>query len=424
MTAPAPASARRAPPARDERDERGAAMIVVIAVMIMVLAICATTLEAVSRETRAATEGRDRLRAFYVAEAGFHRALSRVRSSPSLRSAADIASAATSTATFGGGAYTTSASVGSDDTVVITCTATVGKARRTIEAVVDAAYNRPVTFRYAAHAGGWLYSDSLTIWDSYLSSSGPPSGPLLGGFATGLQHADLSADGTFQIYTTTRARGTLYLGPDASGSGGAKDGSVQLQEPQRMPRILRPDGLPASSGPLGVSTGAVVTIGPGTFVYDSISLSNGSQLRITGPATVVSDGLVTTADTSSVYFDHGAGRRISAYFADGRSAYLRVQSPVTPPATCNIWYTGDTYCGVRPVTAAFYGTVYMYGDTTDNFVSVTTSQAFVGAVYSAGVGTVQAVGAPRMIYDEDLVNVPIPVSSAPTFDIKRWRELP
>jgi hypothetical protein len=443
--------------------ERGVALIVALVVMIMVIAISATMLLSVVVETRAVGAGRDRMQAFYVAEAGFHIALTKVRSDTSLSSAAAVAAAATipssSATVIGGGSWETSATVTADGAhIVLTSVGRVGGERRAIEGVVDAGFDLPVSMPYACHAGT-VDLRRRTVVDSYRSSDGA----LSSAFFTSShppsavnQRGDISYDAEGAAHSQTVLRGYVHVPPGITsiypwiGSG-----TVSLDDAVRRRPLRRPSAPSAGTSDISLSGNQTQTIGPGPAQYDDVSLDNSSVLTIVGPgtvvldnvelerdskiiisgsATVIVDGDIDMEDDSTIHFDARDGR--VALYAGGSFGMgsgdpgARITSEVALPQDANIWLLADRSYTLRP--SRFFGTIYAGSPTGTPRVSIATSTSstapqycMAGALAAVGsAGTVLVGQSSRLAYDEDLASASIPAPTIPTYEVLRWRELP
>jgi len=403
--------------------------------MIMVMAIAATILASTTTESRAVSEGGDRLQAHYVAEAGFNATLHWIKNTVSLTSINAAASAAARTWTFGRGTVTTTAVI-RGDLLVITAVGAYGRATQMVTACVDVGFDVPISFRYAASAGGTLDLRDGAVLESFHSSDGAVPVDLLANPPTAYGGRRGDAYGALSISAPSGSihEGYSYLpeGVDASAAQSSL-GVVRLERPIAHRAIRRPPSVASPVTSLTVSVATLILSGgaadmtrkitPGTVrTYNNLTVNSGCTLVINGPGTVVVNGDFTLQSNATVTINNASGP-VALYIGDdlAMASGSKFTTTTTISANFNIWMYGEDGEVIDIRGPGFYGTFY-HGGVMNPEAPVRLRQG--AAIFGACVvrnEVLELRGESRIIYDQDLSGIAFPASTRPTFEVSGWR---
>lgn len=330
---------------------RGAALVIAMLVMAVLLLAGTTFLTISSTETQIALNDRASAQVFLLAEAAIHKTLAQLNANAGYTG---------ETATpLGGGQFTISMTTTAGCTPIsarnLVAMASLpvrgGTARVEIRATADRV---SYPFRWAAFAAipnGILHWDSVVsldrtdkeLWlannslvDSFDSSVGPYDTTTNAGKSGSIgANGDVMVDWDSQINGNIKAGDAIYY----EGSGGAKMSQATKEE---FPAIT-PDGT--ASGDLSVSSGSQ-QLAAGTYDFVNMYFENDTSLVLTGaPVTIYVSGGVSLGRNVTIGSHPGTQLRI----------ITKSDGPETEPAT---FQAGDNL--------RFYGS--LYGKDTDVYL--------------------------------------------------------
>lgn len=332
---------------RISKDDRGGALLITLLVMMMLTVLAIMAVNTADTDIQLSYNVVNSDKAFYIAEAGLHRAILELNNDNGWRLGFLGVG-------FEHGQYTvavidSSTTGGLGDTVVVRSTGVVEGGAANVEAWVVPVYRKP--FEYGLFGDSKVTMDNNTCTDSYNSDSGSYAGTRedLGG--------DVGSNGTVALDNIAD------IGGDVSS---ATEGGITISHTAEVhgdtasnvsPQVL--DAIPAaemawaesvSNAPAGFSgsgysynaaTKALevtnhndVILASGVYYFSSIRLQNHSQLKVAPGATVqiyMTDSLVMEEATQL--------------------------NPTESPASLQIFSTGGMYSmeNDTEIWAAFYG---------------------------------------------------------------------
>ncbi|HSB70595.1 MAG TPA: pilus assembly PilX N-terminal domain-containing protein [Candidatus Methylomirabilis sp.] len=298
------------------RNSRGAALVIVMLVMAVLLLAGTTFMTISSTESQIALNQRVSAQASLLAEAAIHKAVAQLNANPSYTGESNT--------TLGGGTFTVTVTTaatqpcGGTSAKDLIAEASVpvggGQARVQIRTTVD---KISYPYRWAAFAAVpntvvtslnpifgenrtqkelWLKDNSAT--DAFDSSHGPYDGAANSGAGGNVGgNGDMTLDSGVQVKGSARAGDAIYKGSGVTISGGqAESLSPTFTSPGEPFPSVTPPTAPTTS--LIVSTGAHNLEATGSpYVYTSMNFSDGTSLTTSGgPVTIYVTNAVTLGD--------------------------------------------------------------------------------------------------------------------------------
>jgi hypothetical protein len=297
-------------------------MVSLTAIALMTVGILMTSSSLARRNMRSI----DEKSAFYIAEAG----LSEAYLALSVGKLGQIGSRA-APALFGEGLYWVDSTALADGTVQLMSTGMCGGSRVELGLVV--ARLESAVARQGFFSETMLSIDQGTFADSYDSRAGPYEDQ---GQSPANTRTRLGSNGDIEVHASAQAPtqilGNLVPGVGASALIDPEASVTGTSEPRShttiLPRVEVPavESLPAvrCSDPLPY------VIPSGSVGYESLTVEDGSTIRILGPATVVV-GSLEAADGSEIEFDT----------TDGAIELFVLESAAFAPGASVINTTGD-----------------------------------------------------------------------------------
>jgi len=407
------------------KQPRGAALVIVMLVMAVLLMAGTTFLTISSTESQIALNEQGSARALVLAEAAIHKAIAFYYANPNSTYAAET------NTVLGGGTFTISV------TTVAGCTATSarkiqatasvpirgGKAQATLEAVVDRV---SYPYRWAAFAATpnqliyslydplsgysrdrtnselWLNHDDLV--DSFDSGAGPYDLTTNSG-----QHGNVGANGDVDIDYNSTIKGNVQAGDDIIKSSGVTVTGTEasnLSPEPTDPGVPFPTVTPGvtPTGGLTVPAGGKVTLSAGTHYYTNIKMEDNAKLETSGgPVTIVVTG-PPVASTNKLA-DLGDNVTLGAHPGTQLTIITKSDTSETD------FLTFVAQSGFR-----LYGSIY--GTHTDIYLGAN-SQIFgsiIGRTMRASTGT-------KMHYDQAMSNRELCHNGKFTIRRGTWREI-
>ncbi len=314
----------------DRRNERGAAMLIALAVMMMISLLGISAVQMSSTDMAISENFQQDTRSFYLAEAGVEHAYGIIRDTSTWRTGL-------SNVTFAGGQYnvtvidkTTQASLG--DTVVLRSIATRSGAQTGVE--VKLAPARP--FRWAAFADDHMDLLGGTYTDSYDSDSGSYIATMRledgdvgsNGFVDINGDAEINGDAGSASAGELSIDGSAYVGGDTTTTA-----PMQVFDPVSVADInyaktnnTAPGGLSGSfnfnngSKALRVNPGNTLTLADGIYYFSSMDIQGNIVIAPGATAKIYIDGNITMNSQARVNI---AGKPIQCQIYS-RGAEIRI----------------------------------------------------------------------------------------------------
>jgi hypothetical protein len=422
--------------ARIERPEpvpRGAALVIVMLVMVVLLMAGTTFLTISSTESQIALNEQGSARALVLAEAAIHKALAFYYANP------DSTYAGEANTALGGGTFSISV------TTVAGCTATSarkivatglvpvrgGNAQVQLEVVLDRV---SYPYRWAAFAAvpnqiiGWLWDPMAQDWwdrtnselllrdhtlvDSFDSGVGPYDPTTNSGL-----HGDVGANGDVEIDYHSTINGNVQAGDDIFNESAVTVTGTQTSglsrrstDPGAPFPTVTPSVIP--TGPLTVPAGGTVTLSAGTYFYTNISMGNNATLLTTG-------GSVTIYVTGPPVPETGRLANLGSNVTMG--AHPGTQLQIIAKSDSSLvtlsdgsqrdfltWLTQDGFL--------LYGS--LYGENTDIYLN------YNSQVYGSIIGrTIRARSGSQIHFDQALSNREVCHNGKYTIRRGTWREI-
>ncbi|MFT5080918.1 MAG: hypothetical protein ACI84E_001576 [Planctomycetota bacterium] len=286
--------------------ERGAALFVVV-VVVSALATLSLTMvtrtQASYRESRGIRESQS---ARYIAEAGLNRAYVELNTGGDGVLGSEQAPLA-----FGGGEFwVENTDLGSGASELISYARAQGGESRSQLVLQESTKSTPV---FGVFGDDWLTLDSNTFVDSYNSSIGTYSAQKINGSGSSAwanAKGNTGSNGNISLDSNAAVHGDANPGVTSAtttaGKSTVSGSTLPIEEEFVMPEIIVPTGT--SLGDLTITS--TTTLGPGTFFYDELLVSNNDDLQLVGPITLVVDSLVLESNSTMILDATGGGAEI------------------------------------------------------------------------------------------------------------------
>jgi len=393
------------------RQPRGAALVVVMLVMAVLLLAGTTFMTISSTETQIALNERAAAQAVLLAEAAIQKAIARLNANPAYGGETNTP--------LGGGTFTVTA------TTIPGCTAvsarllvgtssvpvTGGTAKAEVRAVADTV---SYPFRWAAYAtvpNGILHDDAYwevertdkELWlgntgvvDSFDSGGGAydPAGNSGTRGNTGA-NGDVAIDYSTEIKGDVKAVDDIFEEPGVSVTGS----KTAKANPESFPQI--PSGTPPAGG-LTVAAGQTVNLTPGTKYYKYLDLGDGASLTVSGPVTIVVTGPPV---------DSGLVVRLGTNVTLGSAPGSQLRIMTKSDGTAEEFVRFNAKAGFR-----FYGS--LYGTNTD--VYIRSNSEIYGSIIAR---TILTGSGTKIHYDQSTSNLPVCHNGKYTILLGTWREI-
>ena len=398
------------------RQPRGAALVVVMLVMAVLLLAGTTFMTISSTETQIALNERAAAQALLLAEAAIQKGLARLNANPAYGGETDTP--------LGGGTFTVKV------TTVPGCTAvsarlfvgtasvpvTGGTARGEVRAVVDTV---SYPFRWAAFAtvpNGILHDEvyegvgvDRTDKELWLGSTGMVDSFDSGGGAydpagnSGVRgnigaNGDVTAEYNTDVKGDIQAGDAIFMPASVTVTGNKTENAASQSFPQVTP------GTPGSAG-LKVPKDKTESLSAETYYYQYLDFADGASLTVSGPVTIYVTGPTIPGDASGRVVRLGSNVTLGS--EPGTQLRIITKSDGAPLEFVR-FSAGD---GFR-----FYGS--LYGTNTDVYIGAN-SQIFgslIGRTILTGVST-------KVYYDQAMSNQEVCHNGKFTIRRGTWREI-
>jgi len=394
------------------RQPKGAALVVVMLVMAVLLLAGTTFMTISSTETQIALNERAAAQAVLLSEAAIQKAIAQLNANPAYGGETDTP--------LGGGTFTVKVQTVPGCTAVsarlLVATASVpvtgGKAKAEVRAVADKV---SYPFRWAAYAtipNSILYDDPYwgvdrTDKELWLGSTGVVDSFDSGGGAynpagnSGVR-GNIGANGDVAIEYSTEIKGDVKAGDDIFEESGVTvtGGKTSKANPEAFPQI--PSGSPAA-GALTVAAGQTMNLSAGTQRYKYLDLGDGASLTVSGPVTLVLTGPPIDSSGQVVRL----GTNVTLGSAPG--ALLRIITK--SDGTAEEFVRFDAKAGLK-----FYGS--LYGTNTD--VYIRSNSEIYGSLIAR---TILTESGTKIHYDQSTSNLPVCHNGKFTLLLGTWREI-
>jgi hypothetical protein len=339
----------RAASAADSR--RGNALILCIVLVVPMLVFgMALMRQGVSHQGELGKDG-EQQRASLLAEAGIAEAVTSLRQGGN----GNVGSQAAPVG-LGDGLFWVEATHLPDKQIRLLAVGMIGAGRAAVETVVEIQTESWRTFGLFSNQPADLKGQFFL--DSYDSRLGSYLSQVPGGSDHAHANAVIGGNDDIDIGNKSTLYGSLQPGPGGTailGSSTVSGSTTPATSAVALPPVQTPS-LPAG-GALVVS--GVVTLPPGDHRFTSISMSNGSELYIPGPSTIVVDGAVDIAPHAKIQV--AASGAVELYA--GGNVYMGTKAGIETPSGSALDFS--MYLTGGPGTTAifkphgdFYGMVY------------------------------------------------------------------
>jgi hypothetical protein len=389
------------------RPPRGAALVIALLIMAILLIAGTSFLTISSTERMIAVNERTGVQAVLLAEAAIHRAMARLNASPAYTGETNVAlGSGTFSVTVSSSAVQPCGTTGRDLVATASVPVAGGAALAEIRARVDQVSYPFRWSLYAALPNEILHWDGLLgvdrtnaeVWlasgivvESFDSAGGPYDSSTNRGERGDIGgNADITIDGPGEVRGNLRAGDEIIRDPSVTVTGGqTSHASFEGFPPQAPPGV--------ASDTLMVPAGETQSLLAGTtYHYQDLIMDDGSSLSTSG-------GPVTLYVSGNVWI--GANVTIGAEPATNLRIVTRSQGD---DLTYSTWISGSNL--------RLYASVY--GRNTDIYLGPSTQ------VYGAIVGrTIFADGGSRIRFDRAMAEQPICRAGRYTLLRGSWREI-
>jgi hypothetical protein len=395
------------------RQPRGAALVVVMLVMAVLLLAGTTFMTISSTETQIALNERAAAQAVLLAEAAIQKAIARLNANPAYGGETNTP--------LGGGTFTVQVQTIPGCTAVSarllvgmsSVPVTGGTARAEVRAVADTV---SYPFRWAAFAtvpNGILYDDEYEGVDRidkelWLGSTGVVDSFDSGGGAydpagNSGTRGNTGANGDVAIDHSTEIKGDVKAGDDIFEDAGVSvTGSKTAQaNPESFPQIPPK----TATNVLTVPAFQTMNLTAGTYIYKYLDLGDGASLTVNGPVTIYVTGPPIPGDT----LGHVVRLGTNVTLGSAPGTQLRI-----------ITKSNGTDAEFVPFLAGagfrFYGS--LYGTNTD--VYIRSNSEIYGSIIAR---TILTGSGTKIHYDQSTSNLPVCHNGKYTILLGTWREI-
>jgi len=285
-------------------------------------------------------------------------------------------------------------------------------------------------FTNAIGATGALQFVGSTLVDSYNSLVLPynPGSPSFSAVVSG-GTVDLGTTSTVYGFASTKgtalqplATGAVVTGPSLT--YGIDPSRVSMSTNQPLFDVVGQSGTPSFDPITGFSqlTNSV-TLGPGSYQYDSINLGDGAVLTISDHVVIRVNNSVRTSGTGQIVIQNSGSLLLQINEGDGQGLNLQGAGIVNQTGSAqnlSVLLGGnyadiDTPTSSLDLTMPFYGSIYLPKDN----ITVSHNSEIFGAMIGRQITF--DVGNPKFHYDAALQKVS--VAGISTFGLVQLREL-
>jgi hypothetical protein len=275
------------------KHSRGAALVITMLVMAVLLLAGTTFLTISSTETQIALNEQVSGRAFLLAEAGIQQAIAQLNT-PSGYTGGTYPVA-------GGGSYTVTVTAATVQTcltndamdvdVIVRVPVGLGQAQTELKTIVDKV---SYPFQWAAFGTEYLYllglgtQSKVDSFDSRLGAYSPSNasaGARLGSGGSGQSNLPYSYLAAYSVQVNGDLQSSYVVWTFNSTVSGSQ---IQNAPSVVLPAISSPGAVPCA--PLTVASGASYPLNPGTSCFTTLTLGDGARLTTSGPTTVYLTG--------------------------------------------------------------------------------------------------------------------------------------
>ena len=271
---------------------RGNVMLLCIVLLIPMLIMGLVLMQQGGSQKSEISSDVDQARAQFVAEAGISEAVYSLRhgGNGNLGSQADPAG-------LGDGLFWVEAAHLPNKQVRLVALGMVGAGRAAVDAVVEL---ESATWRkYSLFSNQSADLKGQFFLDSYDSRLGTYASQVPGGSDHAHSKAAIGSNANIDIGNASKVYGDLKPGPGGTAITGSSTVSGS-KTPSTSTVTLEPVVAPTLPAGGALVVNGTVTLPPGNHRFTSISMSNGSLLRVPGPGTIVVDGTVNIAPHATV----------------------------------------------------------------------------------------------------------------------------
>jgi hypothetical protein len=336
---------------RQVSPQSGNVMLLCIVLLIPMLIMGLVLMQQGGSQKREISSDVDQARAQFLAEAGIAEAVYSLRHGGNGNLGSQAAPAG-----LGDGLFWVEATHLADKQVRLVALGMVGAGRAAVDAVVR--LESPTWRKYSLFSNQSADLKGQFFLDSYDSRLGTYASQVPGGADHANANAAVGSNANIDIGNASKIYGDLKPGPTGtaitgsstvSGSTAPSTGTVTLEP------VVAPS-LPAG-GALVVN--GTLTLPPGNHRFTSLSMSNGSLLRVPGPSTIVVDGTVNIAPHATVQV---ASSGEVQFYAGGNvtmGTKAGIETPSQDALAFTMYLTGGAgQTAVFRPHGDFYGTVY------------------------------------------------------------------
>ncbi len=408
------------------RQPKGAALVVVMLVMAVLLLAGTTFLTISSTETQIALNERAAAQAHLLAEAAIQKGLVQLNANSAYGGETNtvVEERTPAPGLLGGGTFTVNVTTIPGCTAVsarlLVGTASVpvtgGTAKAEIRATVDTV---SYPFRWAAFAtvpNGILHDDSyvgvdrtdkeLWLGDTGVVDSFDSGGGAYDSAGNSGVRGNTGANGDVAIDHSTEIKGDIKAGDDIfEGAGVTVTGSKTAQAtPESFPQVA--PGTPGSPG-LKIPKGKTENISAATYYYQYLDFADGASLTVSGPVTIYVTGPPIPGDALGRVVRLGSNVTLGS--EPGSQLRLITKSDGAPADF--VRFSAES--GFR-----FYGS--LYGTNTDVYIGASSQ------IFGSLIGRTVMLGANTKVhFDQAMSTQEVCHNDPKKFSIRRgtWREI-
>jgi hypothetical protein len=400
---------------------RGAAIVMVLLVVVGLAAMTAALLCVNLGHSREQRGGQQDIHASYVCQAGLSQAMYQLQ-----RGTSGNVGTHANPAAWAGAQIWVQATPVTADVTRLTATGIDGRCGASQELDVRAVPN--TIWRYGAFGREWMHMDSNARVDSYNSTLGTYASQAVNGSGANqyaLANGDIGSNGDIGLDQNAKVWGDAIAGPSHTttvlGNAVVTGTTIPSTQQIQFPVINVPSYPPLGNRTISSNT----TLPTGNYNFGSLTVNSSKTLTINGPANIVCSNLQLKSNSGVVV--NAIGGLVTFYVIDNfiLNQNTTIASTTFAPADIRINLLSDNVINpevnVQIDDVEFLSNSAVYGTILAPNARVVLNSNFqmFGALMARSLDVHSNA---RFHFDENLINAT--ANGVPTYETLCWRELP